>query len=172
MKNFLKIRVNELLDKRLSVIKEALLKNHMHIWDKIEEVLTLQSYLIHSHQEYEKLTISYLRSSYITGSHIFFITCQKEILFLEENPPEKELDFSMLFTEVEKDMDKLETELNQKFIRVSDAEKETIRRWYMDLLYVHLGEILEASIRKNEYLTEIPLLYGGYMEEQKQIGWI
>ena len=42
----------------------------------------------------------------------------------------------------------------------------------MDLLYVHLGEILEASIRKNEYLTEIPLLYGGYMEEQKQIGWI
>lgn len=170
MKAFLEIRMKELLDKRLDAIEKALLKNQMNIWDKIEEVISVQSNFVHSHQEYDKLTVSYLRSSYITGSHIFLFTCQKGILFLEDSLPEKELALSGLFAEVEQDIDRLGTEMNQKFIRVSEGEKETIRRWYMELLYVHLGEVLEVIIQKRRYLTEVPLLYGGYMEEQRQIG--
>ncbi len=170
MKTCLGLRVSEILAERLSVIEEALLKNRMYIWDRIEEVLSAQSNFIHSHQGYEKLTISYLRSSYITGSHIFLVTCQKEILFLEEDPPEEELDLSELFTGVDQDTERLETELNQEFIRVSEGERESIRRWYMELLYAHLGEVLKATIQKKGYLTEVPLLYGGYMEEQRQVG--
>ena len=113
-----------------------------------------------------------MRSSYITGNHIFLVTCQKEILFLEEEPPEEELDLSELFTEIDQDIERLGAELDQEFIRVSEGEKESVRRWYMELLYAHLGEVLKAAIQKKGYLTEVPLLYGGYMEEQKQIGWI
>lgn len=172
MKNYLEKKVNELLAKRLRVMEEALQKNQAKLRDKLQEVLSAQAHLVHNHQEYKKLTISYLRSSYITEDHIFLIACQGETLFLEEELPEKEIDFSTLFTEVEADVQKLEEALKQKFIRISDGERETIRRWYMELLYIHLGEVFKTGIQQNGYLTGIPLLYGGYMEEQRQIGWI
>lgn len=172
MRAFLETGVNELLNERLRAVEEALLKNRMDIWDRIEKVLSRQSIFVHCHQEYEKITISYLRSSYITGSHMFLVTCQKEMLFLEEDPPEEELDLSELFTEIDQDIERLEAELNQEFIRVSEGEWETIRRWYMELLYAHLGEVLEVAIQKKQYRTEVPLMYGGYMEEQRQVGRI
>lgn len=54
MKAFLEIRMKELLEKRLGAIERALLKNQMNIWDKIEEVISVQSNFVHSHQEYDK----------------------------------------------------------------------------------------------------------------------
>ena len=50
MRAFLETRVSELLNERLRVIEEALLKNRRYIWDRIEEVLSAQFNFIHSHQ--------------------------------------------------------------------------------------------------------------------------
>ena len=102
----------------------------------------------------------------------FLACCQGEILFLQENPVEREIDLLPLFAEVEKDVQELETALRQKFIRISEGEIETIRRWYQELLYLSLGEVFETIISQNGDAQAVPLLYGGYMEEQRQIGWI
>lgn len=172
MKKYLNKITDRLLKKRLKIIEGLFRKNEMNIEGSMKEVLLTLSDFIQKYQKYDRITISYLRSSYLTQSHIFLASCQSKVLFLEEELPEKELDFSILFVEIEQDIQQLEKELRQEFIRVLDGERETIRRWYMDLLYRYFGELLEAVIGGKEEKNGIPLLYGGYMEEQRQVGWV
>ncbi len=163
-------RADRLLHRRINLMKEAVGREHINLSERIRDILSTVAYREHICREEEKIAVSYLRSSYITGSHIFLASCHSKIIFLEEAPPNRELDFSPLFVDCEKDIQSLEEEVSLQFIRVSDGERETVRRWYLELIYIHFGAVLKAVIAPKD--RGIPLLYGGYMEEQEQIGWI
>ena len=94
------------------------------------------------------VSISYLRSSIVTGSHEFYIAYYKDELFVEEEPEAVYLGMEQLFQGTESDCVEIFQILGKKFIRFLASEKEEIRRWYIWLLYERLGNLAGKSYEK------------------------
>lgn len=116
------------------------------------------------------VTISYLRSSIVTGSHVFYIAYYNGEPFVEEEPESVYLDLRHIFEDAETDCVEIICILGKKFVRFLDSEKEEIRRWYLHLLYERLGTFTQRQVEENHAAGGIPVLYGGYMEKLHQIG--
>lgn len=116
------------------------------------------------------ISICYLRSSIITGSHEFYIAYYEDEPFVEEEPEAIYLKMQSFLEEAEEDCVKINRILGNKYIHFFSSEKEEIHRWYLHLLYQKFGILMENLFEKVTMTGDIPVYYGGYMEEQRQIG--
>ena len=119
------------------------------------------------------IVISYLRSSYITGSHRFKLAIYNEEPYVETFPPYKLIDMTPYYQDIDEDFEGFVEKLKSEFIRILGSEIEEVRRFYMEQLYfesmVFFQKIAE-ELSENQGTT--PLLFGGEMGETYQIGVI
>lgn len=118
------------------------------------------------------LVISYLRSSYITGSHNFYIAYYLEDIFVEEEPVSAWYSMKSAFRGVENDWKELYKALEKNYFHILEAEKEEIRRWYMGFLYADIEKILQLILAVDGQESGMDVYYGGYMDSVKKIGRI
>lgn len=164
IKEFLEEKKNVLLEERFRKIKNLLkeeTENGNSRWK--EEMLSFAA-----EKEEGYLVFSFLRSSYLTGSHKFLLSFFIEELFLEENPDSILISFYPFFMAARVDMKEMEREMENMFVHLLSAEKEEIYRWYMEQLYQGFGVILSSVLEKRE--DGIEVYYGEVMEEVYWIG--
>lgn len=118
------------------------------------------------------ITMSYLRSSYITNSHELYIAYYEEEPFVTEGPENICFSLKLLFEGIENDLQELYGKLNESFIRIFKGEKEEIRRWYMEGIYVKLGDAIRAMLPVVLVERGMDVYYGGYMDRQEMVGKI
>ncbi len=116
--------------------------------------------------------ISFLRSSYITGKHVFYVAHYLDDPFVEEAPEAVCLSMAGLFDKAEADSAALAEKLEGKFIRMYPGIREEIRRWYLDGLYERMDGVFTELLRDMWKEEGREVLYGGYMGEQKILGRI
>lgn len=165
MKTFLQERKEFLLKERIKKLKSTL------TYEESKELESILKELV-SEGEGGRLLIVYLRSSYITGSHNFYIAFYTGEPFVEEEPDNVVYSMQEIFQSVEDDWVDMQKKLQEKFIRIMDSEKEEIRRWYMEELYRCAGILFKEWLEdmKSEKNTEV--YYGSYMDEVEWIGYV
>lgn len=157
MKEFLRDMEEGMLEERIHRMK-AYCKSHENIRQEISYII---DGVIMNRQE-GCVVISYLRSSYITGSHAFCIAQYADEPFVEEEPDSLYYSMSALFEGVEDDCQKLNKALQSKYIRIMASEKEEIRRWHMQHIYSKLYEVFKLILANTKYKN---IYYGGYMDD-------
>lgn len=163
-KEFLIEKKQVLLLERLEIIKNSLkeeIRNKSSRWK--EEIF---SWL--AEREEGCLVLSFLRSSYLTGSHKFLLSFYQEEPFLEENPDSISIDFYPYFAPAKADIQELNRAMEKEFVAILAAEKEEIRRWYLDQLYQEFKTILPSLLENQE--NGIDIYYGGFMEKLDWVG--
>lgn len=123
-------------------------------------------------REKGSIVIAFLRSSYLTKSHKWYIGFYDGEPFVEEEREKMYYPLPSMFQEIKEDFLLLRKKLEKKFPRLLSSEEEEIRRWYMEQLYRDMGQVLEEFFKKREKEGNLPVLYGGYMEELLPIGRI
>lgn len=134
------------------------------------------------------LVIAFLRSSYITGSHEFYIACYEEKPFVEEEAEGVCCSMDFFFQGAEDDCAVLYKKLQKEYVRILDGEKEELRRWYMDGMYKKCGTLFGKFLKETRWRdgAESPegeefqreaaeeaaadVYYGEYMEGLERIG--
>ena len=119
------------------------------------------------------IVITYLRSSYITGSHQFKIACYENEPFME-TLMYRFIDLTPLpFKQIPISIEKFSRKIRSKFIRVLPFEIEEIRRYYMECLYKNsrffFGRTLDELGNKEKVN---PVYFGEELGEVEQIGVI
>ena len=114
--------------------------------------------------------ISFLRSSYITESHEFYIAYYFDEPFVEEEPDSRYYDLGLLFEGIDNDLECMNKELGKKFIRILSSEKEEIRRWFVDNIYIGLGKSFKLLFEDIQPQRNLEVFYGSYMGELELIG--
>lgn len=161
MKDFLHDAEECILEERIQRMK-ACCKSHESI--KQEIVYIIDGVIMNRQEGY--VVISYLRSSYITGSHAFYIAQYADEPFVEEEPDSVYYSMGSLFEGVEEDYRRLHKLLESKYIRIMASEKEEVRRWYMDNIYSKLYEVFKLLLADTKYKN---IFYGSYMDELKSL---
>ena len=119
------------------------------------------------------IVITYLRSSYITGTHQFKIALYENEPFISEPTLHKLVNLSPLFTRVSETIDKFTRKIKSQFIRVLSHEIEGIRRFHMEYLYQNSYYFFEKVTGKTgDDEGSIPVYFGEEMGEINQIGVI
>ncbi len=77
-----------------------------------------------------------------------------------------------LFEGIEDDLQHMNKELRNKYIRIMASEKEELRRWFMDKIYMRLGVVFKPIIEDMQNKRNIEIFYGNYMDELELIGQI
>lgn len=124
-------------------------------------------------QTKEYLIITYLRSSYVTGSHKFKIAVYKGEPFVE--PPRFYEYFSMkqLYENINLEMDVFTNKIKQQFHNVLDSEIEEVRRDYMEALYMDSVVFFERVIQGIENKPDgIEVFWGEEVGDIRIIGVI
>ncbi len=116
------------------------------------------------------IVVSCLRSSYITGSHEFGIAYYADEPFVDEEPDCVYYNLGLLFEGIEDDLQYMNKELRNKYIRIMASEKEELRRWFMDKIYMRLGVVFKPIIKDMQNKRNIDIFYGNYMGELELIG--
>lgn len=164
IKVFLEEKIEILLKNRLEKI-EVLLKEEIENGNcKLQKEL----FRLAESREEGAIVCAFFRSSYLTKSHKFLLAFYKEEPFLEESPDCIWIDFHLFFQSADEDFQRINREIEKKFIRVLSAEKEEIRRWYMEQLYQEFGGVLFSLL--GEEKEGIEVYYGGFMEELYWVG--
>ena len=166
MRELLAEKTHSMIETRLTEIQGLLSDNVAGVKSSLKQVLAELA----QGKETGSIVISFLRSSYITGSHEFSITYYGGEPFVEEEPDGTCLDMRLLFTSVETDLQEIDHELEAQFLKVLPAEKETVHRWYLEQLYIGLGTVLEEVLAEIQKDDGMGVYYGGYMEELRMIG--
>lgn len=166
IRDFLTDERNRLLEERLKGIECLIRDNVGNIKGKLTD--TLNELVLN--KETGVLTISYLRSSYISGSHEFLITYYAGEVFVEEEPDCIFMDMCVLFENAEEDVHELNRKLEKGFIRVLPAEKEEVRRWYMEQLYLSFGTVLRNVWKVVSTEVGTSVYFGGFIDELELIG--
>ncbi len=118
------------------------------------------------------LVIAFLRSSYLTKSHKFYMGYYEGEPFVEEEIQTIFYPLPSMFQEVKEDIILFRKKLEKRFPRILPSEEEEIRRWYMEHLYRDMGQVWEEFFKRKGKEGNLPVFYGGYMEELIQIGKI
>lgn len=168
MKEVIEEKVDFLICKRLEKLEKLLNSNANKIRNDLETVLEE----LVSDEEEGSLVISFLRSSYILNSYEFYIAYYKDDLFVDEEPACIYFSMRSVFHGIEEDWCEINEELRKNFIRVFAGEKEEMRRWYMERIYISLESIMERIVEKMQKSRDIDVYYGSYMEDVKAIGHI
>lgn len=166
MKDAIGEKANALINERLRKIEKLFIDNTDNIQSNLEAALKTLA----GNRAVGSLAISFLRSSYISRSHEFYIAYYEDIPFVKEEPDCIYMNFQSLLKGMEEDFREIDDNLQKKFIRVFAGEKEEIHRWYAEQIYMELGNILKMVVSKIQENGKLPVCYGGYMEELKIIG--
>ncbi len=161
MESFLKEEKEGLLKRRLAEIESMLQGDAGGVYGRLKAAF----HELTPEDGRGVLALSYLRSSYITGRHEFYLAFYTGEPFVEE-PDGLYLDMKSVFEAAEDDLREMNRRLGEEFVRIIPAEKEEIRRWYMGQLYGRFGEVLESL--SEDKGREV--YFGGYMEELKPAG--
>lgn len=161
-------KVDSLINSRLEKMEKLLVSNA----DSIQNDLGIALTELTSDKKDGSLVISFLRSSYILKSHELYIAYYGGEPFVEEEPDCIYFNMKSIFSGIEEDWHEMDKELHQNFIRVFAGEKEEIRRWYMERIYIALESIMRMAVKKMQKNKGVNVYYGGYMEEIKIIGSI
>ncbi len=161
MKEYLYDVEESMLEERISMMK-ACCRNHENIRQEITHVIDG----VTMNRVDGCVVISYLRSSYITGSHAFYIAQYADEPFVEEEPDSVYYSMGLLFEGVEADYRSLIKLLSEKYIRIMASEKEEVRRWYMEHIYRKLYEVFKLLLADTRYKN---IFYGSYMDEVKAL---
>lgn len=113
--------------------------------------------------EDKKIVISYLKRSYILKNHKFKIAQYEDEAFLELYPKFEYLNAQSLFEDIDDDMRKMISQLSKdnKFIQIKPSEKEEIRRYYMEWLYVESEMVFKQIILELFSNSQAPPIYFG-----------
>lgn len=168
MQEFLEDKLIFLLGRRIDKVRELYIENTYSIRNDLE--MTLKE--LAADKKKGSLVISFLRSSYISGSHEFYIAYYEGEPFVEEEPDCIYFSMKNAFSGIEKDWHEMDEDLYHNYIRVFAGEKEEIHRWYMERIYIALESIMRMVIEKMQKSKGVNVYYGGYMEEVKIIGSI
>lgn len=161
MKDFLHDAEKGILEERIRTMK-AYCQDHKNV---SQEIACIIDGLI-MERETGCVVIAYLRSSYITGSHAFYIAKYADEPFVEEEPDSVFYSMGSLFGGVEEDYKRLHKLLEGKYIRIMASEKEEVRRWYMEHIYCKLYEVFKLLLADTKYKN---IFYGSYMDELKSL---
>lgn len=137
----------DLLEKRMDKI-QSVCRNEEKVKEELFEIIGELA----EGKEAGSIVISFLRSSYITGSHEFYIAYYFDEPFVEEEPDSRYYSLGLLFEGIDNDLDCINKELGKKYIRIMSSEKEEIRRWFVNNIYIRLGKIFKLLFagRKGE----------------------
>lgn len=169
-------QIQEMLD-HISVEVEAAVEKRKQLWGKIDttEIKSqLQNfYKQYSDSEDHKIVISYLKSSYITGSHKFKLASYEEEPFVELYPPHEYLNMKPLFDNIEADMTVFTKQLSQHFFRLMPSEQEEIRRHYMEMLYIESALFFKRVLSETDPdIKATSIFFGAELGEVKRMGAI
>lgn len=124
------------------------------------------------------LLIFYLRSSIVTQSHDYFIMLTDRMLYLDDRRVERYWYPERLYRKLAEDIELAQKEVVNRFIRVTDHEKEFVRQLveedYFSFLEIGLSKEL-PHIQEWEILSnmkrygELHCFYGEYMGEIKRL---
>lgn len=168
MKDVIGEKADFLISRRLEEVKKLLDSNTYKIQSDIENALSELT----SDKTEGCLVISFLRSSYILGNHEFYIAYYEGEPFVEEEPACIYFSMKEALNGIEEDLHEINELLHQNFIRVFAGEKEEIRRWYMERVYMAMESIMKMAVEMMQKGRRIAVYYGGYMEEIEAIGSI
>lgn len=168
MKETLGEKADFLLRRRFEKLEKLLNSNTDNIRNNLENALRELA----SDKEVGSLVISFLRSSYITNSHEFYIAYYEDDLFVKEEPDCIYFSMKPAFYGIEEDWNEIDEDLHKNFIRVFAGEKEEIHRWYMEQIYITLESVMKMAVDNIPKSRDIDVYYGGYMEKMKAIGSI
>lgn len=168
MIELVKYEKNFLIENRIQKMNMEFIKEER----KLFRMLINDSYNLAGDNKKGSLTISYLRSSYITREHVFWVAFYADELFVEEYPPNFYFRLDTLFESVHDDLQEMMKIMRKKFIRILEAEKEEVYRWYVEQLYKNIGLILKPLLAEMKGEKGINIYFGGFMEEVDLIGSI
>lgn len=143
--------------------KEIILKPCQNVYTKLEE-------------NEKCLVISYLRSSYITGSHQFKAAIYAEEPFVEVYPAYEYISMKPWFVDIEKEVAQLAKKIAMHFIRLKASETEELRRYYWEQVYqssvVIFEEVFKGKGKEEKNFTEQKpnVFFGEEMGEIHLIG--
>jgi len=138
-------------------IKEAVTKRKQG-WEQLDTgglKPDLQTLFEKMNQRDKNVVLTYLKSSYVTKSHRFKLAVYEGAPFVELYPSTYNLNMSVLFQDIEADLDRLHRKLRQQFFRMMASEEEEIRRYYMELLYLESATFFKQLFL--EFPKDIPL---------------
>lgn len=159
--------LNDLLKNRLVQInnnynndKEETKKNFLEVLQELDSL------------KEGTIVISYLRSSFITQNHEFYISCYSGEPFVEECPDGVFYSLKTYFKEIEDDYLILEKLVKSKFIQVFSWELEEIRRNYMERVYAGCIKLFCDIFLKLDTKIRSKIYYGEYMSRIVQISTV
>ena len=166
--------------KRVNKMKEGLqdeLQQHLNKWQnklseyEIPQIKEAFEWVKANLEEEVCLVITYLRSSAITGKHIFKIALYKKTPFNHEAIWHRFINLSSLY-QPDSDLDEqLIKTIKNKFIRTATYELEEIRRYYVISLYQQSQFLFKPYLAKTgENQDSIPVYYGEELGETQVIG--
>lgn len=169
-------RFQEMIESVEALLTKIIEEKILHI---IDEYKSDKSFVEELYMRMKELTtdtegclcISYLRSSYITGSNDFQVAYYSEDLFVEEYPECFYYRVSISPQDTKNDIQYLRTHLQKQFIRITYGEMEELRRYYMENLYQRCGNIFNLVLDEHEK-GKTAVYFGEYMGEVMQIGKI
>jgi len=169
-------RVSAMLDYLKDEMGEGLekFKQEMLVFDGTQERDAIE--ILKSEIESEEIcvVITYLRSSYITGSHQFKISLYENDPFMSDATMCRFIDLAPLYKRVPEFIDDLTRKIKSQFIRVMPFEIEEIRRSYMDYLYKNSSFFFERIVNemRNDEGGKIKniVYFGEEMGETEEIG--
>ena len=137
---------------------------------EVEEVFQWLSEELKS-LEKDCLVISFLRSSYITGSHRFKLAVYEGEPFIEKTPLHKMLPLEFLYQDSNEELNRLMGILKKKFMNITEAEQELIRQHYLEVLYQSSEVLFKRTIESvSENIGKIKIFFGEEMGEIQEIG--
>ena len=171
-------RINE-MKKFLYNIEESLRKEWISKIKRIcmndkmikEEIVNIVKELT-AGRETGCIVLSFLRSSYITGSHELYIAYYSDDPFVEEEPDNRYYGLHSFFEGIEKILQCMNKELENKYIRILASEKEEIRRWFMCNIYMQLGSAFKMIFEDIQSQESLYVFYGNYLGELDILGKI
>lgn len=168
-------RMQEMIDHIKASIEDAV-NNRKQLWNQLdatEAKTEIQTFLEGLDNRNGNLVLTYLKSSYITGSHSFKIAIYEDEPFTQLYPPHAYLNMKALFLNGEKELDVFTKQLKQKFTRIMDSELEEIRRYYLELLYIASIAFFQRIFSELQQQIELPpIFFGAELSEVTLIGGI
>ncbi len=162
MKEAIKQVLDQTVERRISALVEEYEKTdsaRKRFRNLVEELAV---------QKEGNLCISYLRSSYITGSGLFQIAFYVEEPFIEAPTAWVFDDMGISQDKIVEDLKYLNEYLKERFIRISPGEVEEIRRSYMEALYQGCGVIF-ALLAQGWGREGVSVYFGEYMGDLEKL---